>query len=117
MIDGRFIWCFTLCALAIWRVAHLVARENGPWNLIVRLRCGLGSGPLGRLMDCFSCLSFLASLPPAIWMSTSLMGFLIQWMALSAAACLVEKTTRRPQSILRIAPVSRAYFDKVINGV
>ncbi len=117
MIEGTYVWCFALCALAIWRVAHLLARENGPWDLIVRLRAGLGSGTLGRLMDCFYCLSFLVSLPPAIWMSNSLRGFFIQWLALSAAACLVEKTTQRPQSILRVAPVSRAYFDKVIRGV
>ncbi|MGA3370183.1 MAG: hypothetical protein ABSC48_00310 [Terracidiphilus sp.] len=117
MIDGKFVWCFVLCALAIWRVAHLLARENGPWDLIVRLRSGLGSGLLGRLMDCFYCLSFLVSLPPAIWLSTSLIGFLIQWMALSATACLVEKTTQGQQRFLRVVPVSRAYFNKVIDGV
>jgi hypothetical protein len=50
-------------------------------------------------------------------MSRSLMGFVVQWMALSAAACLLEKTTQRPLGNLRVAPVSRAYFNKVIDGV
>lgn len=117
MIEGTFALSFALCTLAVWRVAHLLARENGPWDLIASLRDALGSGALGRLMDCFYCLSFLVALPPAIWMSSSPKGFLILWLALSALACLLERVTQRPQSILRITPVSKSYLDKVIRGV
>ena len=117
MIESTYIWGFALCALAAWRVAHLLARENGPWDLIGRLRASLGSSLLGRLMDCFYCLSFLVSLPPAIWMSSTPKGFLIQWMALSAGACLVERATQRPQDAFRVIPVSKSFLDKVIHGV
>ncbi|MGA3071538.1 MAG: hypothetical protein ABSD43_15120 [Terracidiphilus sp.] len=117
MTDINYCWCFALCALAVWRVAHLLARVSGPWKTIARLRATLGSGVLGRLMDCFDCLSFLISLPPAIWMSSSRIGFLVQWLALSAAACLLEKVTQRQQSGLRVSPASISYLDKVIRGV
>jgi hypothetical protein len=117
MIESTFVLCFALCALAVWRVAHLLARENGPWDLIVRLRIALGSSILGRLMDCFYCLSFLFSLPSALWISSSRMGFLIQWLALSAVACLLERATQKQGKYIRVSPVSTSYMDKVIRGV
>jgi hypothetical protein len=117
MIESTYIWCFALCALADWRLTHLLARENGPWDLMVRLRNTLGSGFMGRVMDCFYCLSFLVSLPPALWLSRSLLGFLVQWMALSAVTCLLERATRGTATNLRLSPVSKSYLDKVIRGV
>jgi len=118
MIAGTFVWSFALCALAVWRVAHLLAIENGPLNLVVRLRTALDSSMLGRLMDRFYFLSFLISLPPAIWMSNSLVGFFVQWLALSAVACLLERATQDPQmQRIRITRVSTSYIDKVIRGV
>lgn len=117
MTESTFIWRFALCALAVWRVAHSLARENGPWDLIVRLRTVLGSSILGRLMDCFYCLSFLVSLPLALWMSSSLMGFLIQWMALSAMAFLLELATQKQGKYIRVSQVSTSHMDKVIHGV
>ena len=86
MTEITYALCFVLSALAIWRVAHVVARENGPWDLIARLRANVGSGVLGSLMDCFYCLSFLIALAPALWISRSWTGFLVQWLALSAVA-------------------------------
>lgn len=113
MIQLNFVWCFALCALAVWRVAHLLSRESGPWDLVARLRAAIGFGILGRLMDRFYCLSFLISLPPAIWLSSSPVAFLVQWLALSAVACLLEKAT---QGRLCAYSVSEAYLDKVISG-
>jgi hypothetical protein len=72
---------------------------------------------LGRMMDCFYCMSFLIALPPAIWMSSGWIGFLIQWMALSAVACLLEMATQRKLIHIRVKPVSTSYLNKVINGV
>jgi len=117
MIDINHAWRFALCVLAIWRIAHLLARENGPWELIARLRVSLGSGVLGRLMDCFYSLSFLISLPLAIWMSSSWMWFLVQWLALSAVVCLLERAMQGWQKSRRVIPVSTSYLDKVIGGV
>jgi hypothetical protein len=117
MIEINYVGRFALCTLAIWRIAHLLARENGPWDLIARLRATLGSGVWGRLMDCFSSLSFVISLPLAIWMSSSRMGFLVLWPALSAMACLLERAMQGWQRRRNISPVSASYLDKVISGV
>jgi hypothetical protein len=117
MIGINYAWCFVLCALASWRVAHLLAREIGPLHLVVRLRAALGSCVFGRLMDNFYCWSFLLSLPPAIWMSSSRMGFFVQWLALSAVVCLLERVTQRTHRRLYVSPVSKDYLDKVIRGV
>jgi len=86
-------------------------------DLIVRLRAALGSSTLGRLMDCFYCLSFMLSLPPALWLSSGRMGFLILWLALSAVACLLERATQKKGKYIRVSPVSTSYIDKVIRGV
>jgi hypothetical protein len=117
MIDINYAWRFALCALAIWRIAHLLARENGPWGLIAHLRASLGSGVLGRLMDCFYSLSILISLPLAIWMSSNWMQLLVQWLALSAVACLLERAMQGWHRSRRVIPISTSYLDKVISGV
>lgn len=117
MIDFKDVWSFTLCALAVWRVAHLMANENGPWDLVLRMRMALGFGLLGRVMGCFYCLSLLVALPPALWMSSSRLGFLVQWLAISAVACLLEKTTQKSHGKYNLHPLPAAYLDKVIRGV
>jgi hypothetical protein len=94
MNDISPIWRFILSALAVWRLTHLLAEEDGPWDLIVRLRSRLGSGFFGSLMDCFYCLSLWFSLPFAIWLANGgWIAILLHWQALSGAACLLEKTT------------------------
>jgi hypothetical protein len=40
-----------LATLAVWRVAHLLQAENGPWDVVVRLRRAVGNGFVGKLMD------------------------------------------------------------------
>jgi hypothetical protein len=117
MIGITFVLCFALCAIASWRVAHLLARENGPWRLIARLRASLDSCVFGRLMNHFYCWSLLLSLPPAIWMSSSRIGFLVEWLALSAIVCLLEAATQRQQRRLYASLISKDYLDKVIRGV
>ncbi len=91
---GRFV----LSALAVWRVTHLLAEEDGPWNMVARMRGALGDGFWGRLMDCFYCLSLWFSLPISIWLASGWMGMLLHWQALSGAACLLEKATNRTNS-------------------
>ena len=115
MIEISFAGRFALCALAVWWIAHLLARESGPWDLIARLRPILGSGVLGRLMDCFYSMSFLISLPMAIWLSGS--RFLLPWLALSAVACLLERAMQGWQRSRSVIPISKSYLDKVIDGV
>ncbi len=82
---------FALAALGTWRVTHLIAEEDGPAELILMLRMKLGSSLLGRWMDCFQCLSLWIAVPFAIAVAQSLVEGVLAWLALSGAACLLER--------------------------
>ncbi len=84
---------FGLAALATWRLAHLVAEEDGPWNVVARMRARAGSGELGELMDCFYCLSLWAAAPFALATARRPRDAPMTWLAISGAACLLERTT------------------------
>ncbi|MEM9291063.1 MAG: hypothetical protein AAGD01_05235 [Acidobacteriota bacterium] len=85
-----------LAVLALWRLTHLLQAEDGPFDLILRLRRRLGEGFWGQLMDCFYCLSLWLAVPFAAWLATSVAEGLLLWLALSGAVCLLERATARP---------------------
>ena len=106
VVDGM-IWRFCLAALAVWRLTHLLAEEDGPWDAIANLRARLGASILGRLMDCFYCLSLWVSLPFAVWLGDGWVGVFLHWLALSGLACLLQRVTdARQASFSKIAPVT-----------
>ena len=82
---------FAISALAVWRITHLLAAEDGPWALVVRIRRRLGRGFWGSLMDCFQCLSLWISIPFALLCADGIAGGVVVWLALSGAACLAER--------------------------
>jgi hypothetical protein len=94
--DASFWIRFVLAVLATWRVTYLLASEDGPADLIVRFRARLGHGPVGRLMDCFNCLSLWVAAPAALFISQKSLDWLFAWLALSGAACLLERAVREP---------------------
>jgi hypothetical protein len=89
---GRFV----LALLATWRVTHLLASEDGPADLMVRLRVRLGSSLAGQLMDCFNCLSMWVAAPAALFIERSFVEWLFGWLALSGGVCLLERLGREP---------------------
>jgi hypothetical protein len=90
---------FTLSALAVYRVAFLVAREDGPWGVFRRLRYTLKDSVGGRLFGCVNCLSVWIALPLSLFVGSSLVERLIAWWALSGAAVLADRATRDPFEI------------------
>jgi hypothetical protein len=84
---------FGLAVLATWRLAHLVAYEDGPANSIARARARAGTSVVGELMDCFYCLSLWAAAPLALAVAGRRREAPMTWLALSGAACLLERTT------------------------
>jgi hypothetical protein len=82
---------FLLAVLATWRVTHLLANEDGPADIIFKLRRRLGDGLIGSLMDCFNCMSIWIAAPLALFVSTSPLGWAVSWLALSGGACLLER--------------------------
>lgn len=85
---------FTLAVLATWRITHLLVREDGPGDVLVRVRRRLGRGLLGKLMDCFYCLSLWIAAPAALWLTRQPLDWFVTTLALSGAACLLERLDR-----------------------
>jgi hypothetical protein len=97
MIDDLGFWPkFVLAVLVTWRITRLVAREDGPWDVLLRLRKSLGNGFAGKLMDCFHCLSVWVAAPLALVVATRPLDWLLVWLALSGAACLLERMGEAP---------------------
>lgn len=90
----QFYW-LTLGILAVWRVTHFLNAEDGPADIGVRLRRLAGSSWLGRMLDCFYCLSFWVAAPIALWIGQGLKERALLCFAMSAGAILLERLTTR----------------------
>ena len=86
---------FILGILSVWRVTHLLNAEDGPWDLLARLRRLAGIGLSGQLLDCFYCLSLWVAVPFALLLGLQWIERLLLWLSLSAGAILLERTTTR----------------------
>lgn len=105
MEDGVRLWFMLVVAiLATWRITHLLAEEDGPGDIILRIRIRLGDGLLGQLMDCFNCLSVWVAAPMALAVSRGPLEWMLAWFALSGAACLLE---RIGQAALVVQPAAQ----------
>lgn len=79
-----------LGTLAVWRLTHLLWGEDGPWDLLVRLRRLAGEGFWGGLLDCFFCCSLWVAAPFALLLGAEWRERLLLWPALSAGAILLQ---------------------------
>jgi len=86
---------FLLGSFAVWRVTHLFHAEDGPWDVLVRLRKWLGNGFFGQLTDCFYCLSLWVSAPFAWMLCVDVRSGFLLWLAMSGAAILLQRFTER----------------------
>ena len=107
-------WSFVLAVLATWRLAHLLASEDGPAELIVRFRAMLGHSILGRLMDCFQCLSLWIAAPAALFVSRKPLEWAFCWLALSGGACLLERLGQQPVVIQPLPQPAEGAIDNVL---
>lgn len=94
-----------LAVLATWRVTHLLAREDGPMEVIARARALTGNGAWGRMIDCFHCLSLWVAAPIALWAGNHALDTLLIWLAVSGAACLCERLGQ-PEVVVQPLPES-----------
>jgi len=85
---------FLLATLAVWRLTHMLSHEDGPWDILVRLRRTVGAGMLGKLAACFYCLSIWVALPFAWFLQGNTVETLVGWLALSGGAILLERFTQ-----------------------
>ena len=84
---------FLLAALAVWRLTHFISKEDGPWDIMSRMRRGLRGKFLGGLVSCFYCLSVWCAVPFAFFLDGTPVERMIVWLALSGAAILLERMT------------------------
>jgi len=82
-------------SLAVWRITHFLAEEDGPWDLVVGLRQRIQSAWLGSLLDCFYFLSVWVAIPFAAWTAHGWIERAILWPAISGAAILLERISYR----------------------
>ena len=99
-VDGPW-FRFLVAALATWRVTHLLALEDGPFDVLARLRGALGRA--GGLLDCFQCLSLWIAAPLALLVTRRASSWWYVWLALSAAACLIQRAAE-PSVVVQPLP-------------
>ena len=93
---------FVVTVLATWRVTHLIVYEDGPWDVIARLRKIAGAGFFGKLMDCFYCSSLWVSAGATILLGAPPKDWVLVWLGLSGAACVLNRVGMEPVVIERL---------------
>lgn len=78
---------FVLATLATYRVAHMIAREDGPFDIFVLMRDKVGQDKwYGRGLACVLCLSFWIALPAALIAG---LPWFIGWLSVAGAVMVL----------------------------
>ena len=78
-----------LACLAVWRICHFLAVEDGPAAFMYRIRYRFSDTWVWDVLTCVSCSSAWVSLPFAfVYFRQD--SFLLSWLALSASATILE---------------------------
>jgi hypothetical protein len=95
----------TMAILASWRVAHLIAHEDGPFDVVVRIRARAGSSVFGDLMDCPYCLSLWMAIPFAFSLAHGALALCAATLAISGGASLLERFAEHDAAAPRLPGV------------
>jgi hypothetical protein len=93
-VDASVFFRFLIAALATWRVAFLLARERGPWNIFGRLRRRVGG--VAELVGCVKCVGLWIAMPFALFVRGDWLELVVTWLALAGVAALIDEWTRPP---------------------
>lgn len=82
--------------LVTWRVSNILAKENGPLMVFLRLRAYLASkqkqmGGLYDMISCVKCVSVFVGLVVALAPAESFFELLLYALAFSAITALIER--------------------------
>jgi hypothetical protein len=109
------MWIFLLLAsLAIWRVSHMIAHEDGPFDIFGNLRERAGAvyyptedlwvvdesdngkrKELGWLLTCPLCISIWIAIIPGVYMALQGENGILWWLGLSGASSFMELLINR----------------------
>ncbi len=79
-----------LSVLAVWRLARLLARERGPFDLVSRLHVAAAGTPLADGLACVHCLGVWLAVPPAVLLAPGWVAGLLLWLAVAGGASAIE---------------------------
>ena len=86
---------YGVLVIVVWRLTHLVSAEDGPFDIIIKLRKLAGNGFFGKLMDCFYCLSVWVGLASALYAGHGWIEIIILALYYSGVSLLLEKITNK----------------------
>lgn len=86
---------YLIVLIVVWRVTHLISAEDGPFDLIIKIRKMAGNSFFGRLMDCFYCLSIWVGVACACFVSRDWPDIVVLSFYYSGASILLEKITNK----------------------
>lgn len=86
--------------LITWRIAHIIAKETGPFAIFAKLRANLATkqkkvGGLYDMFSCVSCLSMYTGAVTSLAVSGSVLMFIAYTFTFSAIAVLIESYTSK----------------------
>jgi hypothetical protein len=86
---------YLVLVIVVWRLTHLISAEDGPFDLIIKLRKWAGRSFWGKLMDCFYCLSIWIGLLMAAYAANNFKELISLCLYYSGASILLEKITNK----------------------
>ncbi len=86
---------YIVLVVAVWRLTHLIVAEDGPFELIIKVRKSAGNSFLGKLMDCFYCLSIWIALLAASCSANTFNELILLTLYYSGLSILLEKFTNK----------------------
>ena len=99
MYESTISPCVTLIilSLASWRFVYMLVREDGPYDMFIKLRELASKSKLSPL-GCLKCTSIWIAVLPAIYIASSVAEFIIYWFAISAGVVLVDAVVDKLES-------------------
>ena len=86
---------YFILVIVTWRVTHLISNEDGPFEIIFKLRQIAGNSFFGKLMDCFYCLSIWIGFLLSIYISNQAIEIIFFTLYFSGTSIIIEKLTNK----------------------
>ena len=86
---------YFIMTIIVWRITHLLVVEDGPLDIIIKLRKALGTNFLNKLLSCFYCSSVWIGFGGAALASAQLKEIIALSLYYSGLAILLERMTNK----------------------